>query len=87
MSRDLPDPPEYSLAGIRYELERLVDTVEKVAESEADEDHQTLVRIGGIPVGAAVAREVLENGRILYEVEPFPAWSGLPAQPRQEIQS
>lgn len=51
---------------------------------EPDEDYRTLVRIGGVAVGAAVAREVLENGRIVYEVEPFPAWAG-PPQAREEI--
>jgi hypothetical protein len=68
-------------------LREITDELVRIADDigEAQEDHRTLLRVGGVPVGAVVAMEVLLDGKIVYEVEPFPAWSGLKPRPRWEI--
>jgi hypothetical protein len=66
--------------------DELVRIADGISEGQ-DEDAPTLLRVGGVPVGAVVAMEILLDGKIVYEVEPFPAWSGMKPRPRWEVRS
>lgn len=69
------------------------DFAEQVAAASAatpqvrvigSDDTRRVVHIGGVAVGVVTAREILLDGTIVYEVDPFPMWRMAP-HPREEI--